>query len=138
MSSKPNALVLFNPAVALDTFEGSPVLADERAASLRERMGVESRFLSPAHYVQTGTPPSIVFFGTDDDLLLGAKFMEKQMHKVGCRFELVTYEGEKHGFFNFGRGDNSKFRDTLARTDQFLVSLGWLAGKPAVESFEFR
>jgi len=64
--------------------------------------------------------------------------MEKQMQKVHCRFELVTYEGEKHGFFNFGRGDNSKFRDTLTRTDQFLVSLGWLSGKPVVESFEFR
>ena len=138
ISSKPNALVLYNPAVALDTFEGSPTLSDERVALLRDRMGVEPRALSPAHHVRAGTPPSIVFFGTDDDLLLGAKFMEKQMQKVHCRFELVTYEGERHGFFNFGRGDNSKFRDTLTRTDQFLESLGWIAGKPAVESFEFR
>ena len=83
-------------------------------------------------------PPTIVFFGTNDDLLLGANFMERQMQKASCRIELVTYEGESHGFFNFGRGDNSKFRDTLSRTDQFLVSLGWLAGKPDVDSFEFR
>ena len=130
VSSKPNALVLFNPAVALDTFEGGPTLAEKQVESLRERMGVESRLLSPAHHVQSAMPPTIIFFGTNDDLLLGAKFMEQQMRKAGCRIELVTYEGEKHGFFNFGRGDNSKFRDTLARTDQFFISLGWLAGKP--------
>lgn len=137
VSSKPNALVLFNPAVALDTFEGSQTIPDKQVASLRERMGVESRSLSPAHHIQADMPPTIVFFGTNDDLLLGAKFMEQQMRRAGCRIELATYEGETHGFFNFGRGDNSKFRDTLMRTDQFLISLGWLVGKPDVDSFDF-
>ena len=137
VSSKPNALVLFNPVVALDTLEGSPTPSDKQVASLQARLGVESRSLSPAHHIQADMPPTIVFFGTNDDLLLGAKFMERQMQKASCRIELVTYEGESHGFFNFGRGDNSKFRDTLLRTDQFLSSLGWLVGKPNVDSFDF-
>lgn len=48
------------------------------------------------------------------------------MKKAGNRCELVGYEGQGHGFFNFGRGDDQYFRETLAAADQFLISLGYL------------
>ena len=42
---------------------------------------------------------------------------------------VVGTEGARHGFFNYGRGDNSDYRATLTATDAFFVSLGWLRSK---------
>jgi hypothetical protein len=57
------------------------------------------------------------------------------MKKAGNRCELVPYESAGHGFFNWGRGLNKNFADTLGRTHRFLVSLGWTKGEPAVADF---
>ena len=48
------------------------------------------------------------------------------MKAKGNRCDLEGYEGQNRGFFNFGRGDGSAFRSTLAKLDAFFVSLGWL------------
>ena len=48
------------------------------------------------------------------------------MKKAGNRCELVGYEGQGHGFFNYGRGDGRYYRETLAAADKFLVSLKYL------------
>jgi acetyl esterase len=50
------------------------------------------------------------------------------MKAAGNRCELVGYDGQPHGFFNFGRKDG-KYAETLAAMDAFLVSLGWLPAK---------
>jgi dienelactone hydrolase len=52
------------------------------------------------------------------------------MKSAGNRCELVAYPGAGHGFFNAGRADDSAYRDTTARMDGFLVSLGWLEQQP--------
>ena len=51
------------------------------------------------------------------------------MQAAGNRCDLVGTEGAPHGFFNYGRGDNAAYRATLAATDAFLVSLGWLRAR---------
>ena len=61
-------------------------------------------------------------------------FVEK-MKKAGNHGELAAYPGEKHGFFNYGRGGNKMFIATMRRTDEFLASLGWLKGTPSIEKF---
>ena len=38
-----------------------------------------------------------------------------------------------HGFFNFGRRDNKMFLATVTRMHEFLGSLGYVKGRPAVE-----
>jgi hypothetical protein len=43
------------------------------------------------------------------------------MKSAGNRCELIGYEGQPHGFFN-----KAKYAETLAATDAFLVSLGYL------------
>jgi len=43
--------------------------------------------------------------------------------------ELRGYEGQPHGFFNYGRGDNRAYESTLRELDRFLVSLGYLEGR---------
>jgi hypothetical protein len=57
------------------------------------------------------------------------------MKAAGNRCELVGFEDQGHGFFNYGRGDNRLFRETLKQADQFLASLGYLSGPPQVEKF---
>lgn len=131
-SSVPNAMVLFNPAITLAPVAGLIEADDPRAAGLEQRMGTDPKNLSPGHHARPALPPSIMFFGTDDNLLAGAKHFHNQMTAAGNRCELVTYEGQKHGFFNFGREQNVYFEKTLDAADRFLVSLGYLSGEPRV------
>jgi hypothetical protein len=56
------------------------------------------------------------------------------MKKAGNRCELVGYEGQTHGFFNFGRGE--KFFETVAEMDRFLASLGYVEGPATVGQFK--
>ena len=55
------------------------------------------------------------------------------MKKAGNRCELVGYEGQAHGFFNYGRGGNEYYEKTVAALDDFLAGLGYLSdgGKAA-------
>ena len=61
-------------------------------------------------------------------------FVEK-MKKAGNQAELAAYPGQKHGFFNYGRGNAKMFLATMKRTDEFLTKLGWLKGKPTIAEF---
>ncbi len=131
VSSAPNALVLFNPVMALGPVPG--MTADpERERNLPQRMGTDPKNLSPAHHIRPALPPSILYFGTADSLLEGARHYQRQATAAGNRCELKLYEGQGHGFFNFGRGNNTHFQQTLTETDRFLASLGYLSGEPRV------
>ena len=113
ISSKPAALVLFNPVI--DT--GPKGYGYSR---LKERY----KEISPVDHVTKATPPTIIFQGDADTTtpVLGARTYNERMEKLGRRCELVEFEGAKHGFFNRGEA----FEKTLADTDAFLTSLGYL------------
>jgi acetyl esterase/lipase len=134
VSSKPNAMLLFNPAVVLAPVDGVTLDA-KRAAALPERMGVEPRALSPYHHVSKGAPPTAIFHGIADKTVpheTVAAFA-KAMQDAGNRCELFSYEDEGHGFFNYGRGRNVMFVTTLKAADKFLASLGYLQGEPTLD-----
>lgn len=116
VSSRPAALVLFNPVI--DT--GPKGYGYER---LKERY----REISPVEHVSQETPPTIIFQGTADTTTPpgGARTFAERMMKLDRRCELVEFDGARHGFFNRGEA----FEQTLARTDAFLTSLGWLAAE---------
>jgi acetyl esterase/lipase len=134
ISAVPNALVLFNPALVLAPVEGQEHPDMARLSDLAERMGVEPERLSPYHHVREGRPPTIVFHGKADTTVpyFTAQLFTEKMQAMGNRCELVGYEGQPHGFFNFGRSDNKYFLDTVAKMDTFLASLGYLEGPPTV------
>ncbi len=123
ISSAPNALALFNPALDL----GAP--------RLREMIGERVLEISPLHHVRKSAPPTIIFHGTADTTVpfKQAEDFCAAMKKHGNRCELMPYEGRAHGFFNYGRGDGQDFHSTLRATDEFLVSLGYLKGAPALK-----
>jgi acetyl esterase/lipase len=131
VSSVPNALALFNPAVVLATVEGLPV-DEAKITSLADRMGVEPKQLSPYHQVQKGAPPTIIFHGKADPTVpyQTVELFTKAMTDAGNKCQLVGYEGQTHGFFNYGRGNNNEYYNkTVAELDKFLVGLGYLKAK---------
>jgi acetyl esterase/lipase len=132
VSAKPNAMVLFNPAMMLAPMAGDAVKGADMLAKLRDQFRGDPAAVSPVHHVKSGQPPAILFFGTNDALLEGARDFERLYKEAGNRCDLKTYEGQGHGFFNFGRGDGRYYRETLREADRFLTSLGWLKGEPTV------
>ena len=119
ISSKPDALVLYNPALGF--------AADTKLPPEQEKL----RDFIAGWKVTAGGPPAILFFGTDDNLLAGARIFVQQMIAAGNRAELYTAAGQKHGFFN-DRGGTPWHAVVLRQTDLFLSSLGFLKGQPAV------
>lgn len=130
ISSVPNALILFNPALQLDNVEGEEPIDPEKLSELRDRIGDDPKKISPCHHVGKGAPPTIIFHGQADTTVpfRTAEVFAEAMQRMGNRCELVGYPGQKHGFFNYGRGEkNEGYQQTLQATDQFLVSLGYLS-----------
>lgn len=135
--SRPDALALFNPACVLAPLDGSPVWPEEKQADLAKRMGVEPEALSPVHHVTSKAPPTIVFHGREDSTVpfSTAEAFAKKMEKAGVACELHGYEGEGHGFFNYGRqpksGEEPAFDRTVAQTQAFFEELQWIAKQSA-------
>ena len=120
ISSKPNALVLFNPAVDLVEF------AKKRSSDERFKRAKE---ISPLQHITKDDPPCIIFHGTADRTVPfdSVERFNAAMKEVGNLCRLVPFEEKGHGFFNYGRDkDNSSFNKTIAETDNFLTSLGFL------------
>lgn len=130
LSAMPNALALFNPALVLAQVDGRDPLPADTMPTLPERMGVAPKALSPYHHVKLGVPPTIIFHGKADPTVpyKSAEQFAEAMQKAGNRCELVGYEDQPHGFFNYGQNENRYFKATLASLDNFLVSLGYLNG----------
>ncbi len=122
VSCVPNALLLFNPVI--DNGPGGYGY---------ERIGAAYKSFSPLHNINKGAPPTIMFLGTADALIPveTAKYYQKVMEKVNSRCELFLYEGQPHGFFNYRNFEYYKI--TVAESDRFLQSIGYLNREPAVE-----
>ena len=125
-----DAMVLFNPAL-------DPLAKPKRTELLG---GAETaRALSPIEQVRPGLPPTIIMHGDADDVVPleeAARFTEA-MTAAGNRCELHAYEGQGHGFFNYFDGSNPMFVETTREVDRFLASLGWLAGEPTIDEYEY-
>jgi acetyl esterase len=114
ISSKPNALVLFNPRT--DT------------AARAEVFGPRWQQASPAHHLGDELPPTVVFHGTADETVPYAEVEKfcadaRNLHN-SC--EVFAYEDATHGFFNPGPDEGKWYRETLLETDRFLMNLGYL------------
>lgn len=127
-STRPNALILFNSHI--DRGPGS-----RGFVRVQEAMGDKWKTISPIHNLYKDFPPTIHFLGTADKNITveSAKKMKAQIEQVGSRCDLHLYDGEEHGFFNYGRKENKYYKLTLLETDRFLQSLGWINGSATLE-----
>ena len=122
ISCVPNALLLFNPVI--DNGPGGYGY---------DRVGETYRSFSPIHNLKKDAPPTVIFLGTEDELIPveTVQYYKTVMEKVGSKCELFIYEGEGHGFFNYSHFDN--YRKTVVESDRFLISLGYLTESPEVD-----
>jgi acetyl esterase/lipase len=129
ISSKPNAMALFNPATVLAPVDGRGPFNLDRVAELTARIGVDPKEISPLHQLKPGAPPTILFHGTGDTTVKfwTAEAFATAMKEAGNRCDLQAYDGQPHGFFNYGRSRNKYYELTTKALDEFLVSLGYLS-----------
>ena len=113
----PNALILFNPVINTMPEGYGYDRLKERAESL-----------SPAHHVRPGLPPTLIFHGTADNTVPYANIIDFQekMEAAGNKCEVMTFEDEGHGFFNYGRKENKYYELTTKRATAFLQELGYI------------
>lgn len=131
ISSVPNGLALFNPALVLAPVRGADPLDAERMAGLAERMGVAPAELSPYHQLRRGLPPTIIFHGQADSTVPfeTAEQYAAKARALGNPCKLIGYPGQEHGFFNHSRGAKGRYEQTLEALDSFLVSIQYLPPK---------
>ncbi|MDP6545355.1 MAG: DUF1080 domain-containing protein [Phycisphaerae bacterium] len=126
VSSRPNAMVLFNP-----------VYDNSKNGYGNERVKDYWKEFSPLHNIDKNTPPAIVFFGSKEKLVKipAMKEFKAKMKALGIKSELTIYEGPGHGFFNYGRDKNKWFLATMTEAHNFLKALGWITGDATVEDY---
>ncbi|MEW4453941.1 alpha/beta hydrolase [Bremerella sp. JC817] len=117
VSTKPNAMILFNPVYNNGKGGWGAGRVKDRVAEF-----------SPAHNISQDDPPHIVFLGSQDKLIpvSTAEDFQKKSQSAGVTSELRIYEGQGHGFFNHGRDKNRWYNETVSEMDKFLTSLGWI------------
>ncbi|HET9385811.1 MAG TPA: alpha/beta hydrolase [Gemmatimonadales bacterium] len=129
VSSKPSALVLFNPAVDTTSENGARIGGTVRD-TLGARFGDRGRDGSPIHHLSPRLPPTIVLHGKADTTVPYADVERfcSEMTKFGNDCQLVGYDGATHGFFNPRNDDGKWYRATLLEADRFLTQIGYLKG----------
>jgi acetyl esterase len=121
-SSRPDALVLFNPV-----FDNGPM------GYGHEQVRDYWQAFSPLHNIDDTTPPTVVFLGTNDVLIPveTAQTYKRLMEEQGRRCDLHLYDGQHHGFFNYA--NREYYTITVIEMDRFLASLGYLQGEPTLQ-----
>jgi acetyl esterase/lipase len=118
VSCRANALILFNPVLRFGPQLLKKIDGDEEVG----------KAISPILHLAKDSPPTLLFFGTEDWLFRQGEEFVKRSKELGHRGELFTAEKQPHGFFQ-----RSPWREkTLHRADEFLISLGYLQGKPTI------
>ncbi len=123
-SSKPNAMVLFNPVLST----GTNGYGYNRVKDYWEE-------ISPIHNINKKIPSTVLFFGTDDKHIPVALVnnYKNKLKEKGVRCDLHFYEGQPHGFFNYKKNNGKYYYKTVIEMDKFLESLGYIKGKPTLK-----
>jgi acetyl esterase/lipase len=133
-SSRPNAMVLFNPAVQLAPRAGEDGVRTDAAERIAARTGGRSKEISPIHQVGENEPTTLILHGVADTTVpfSTVRRFGELMREKGNRCEVVGFKDQKHGFFNARGGDEKNYVATTRLMDEFFVSLGWLKGEPTL------
>ena len=86
----------------------------------------------PSRVEAPAVPPTSTDENPQGTFLLADVYRELSV-KAGNDCTMVSYEGQGHGFFNFGRSENKYFVSTVRALDRFLASLGYLEGDASID-----
>ena len=119
---RPNALVLFNPALILAPFNGNDFGVKYRLTA--EFVGVEPKAVSPIHHLSADSPPTWIGHGTKDSLIPieTARAFRDEMKKEGGTCVFMEAEGMPHAFHY----RDPWFTKSMENIEKFFQGLGWL------------
>ena len=128
VSSKPNALVLYNPVLDTGPDAWGYYSFLRRMDSKMTINPIEG---SPLHGISKDSPPTIILTGTNDKIVSVEMISryKKKMESFNVRCDVIFYDGAEHSFFNKGED----FIDTLLKSDLFLKSNWYLSGEPTIK-----
>lgn len=140
-SSKPDAMLLYNPIVDMTEDDwiryavGGESLSNKKSPRPSSPEDVaRARALSPVFHVTAGQPPAIVLHGRADHVVkVGqAERFAVASRAADSRCDLVIYEDNiGHAFVLAGyKYPEPVVVEAIRAGDGFLVSLGWLNGRP--------
>lgn len=143
VSSRPNAMLLYNPIVDMTEGDwiryavGGEALANKKSPLPAAPGDVAlARSLSPVFHIRAGQIPSIILHGRADRIVAvsQAERFATATRAVGSRCDLVIHENDiGHAFVLAGyRYPEPVVVEAIRAADQFLVSLGWLRGDPSL------
>ncbi|NQX01862.1 alpha/beta hydrolase [bacterium] len=143
VSSRPNAMLLYNPIVDMTEGDwiryavGGEALANKKSPLPAAPGQVAlARSLSPIFHIRAGQVPSIILHGRADSIVSvnQAERFAAATRVIGSRCELVIYEKNiGHAFVLAGyRYPEPVVVEAIRAGDHFLVSLGWLDGDPSL------
>jgi acetyl esterase len=127
ISPIPNALILFNPVIST-YIKGYGI----------EKLGEHAKAASPLHQLEPGLPPTLIFHGTDDELVSieSIRAFTEKAKKLGDECILMEFTGRGHGFFNKQGDDTKDYWATVLETEKFLINRKFLPSKLANDSKE--
>ena len=128
VSSKPNALVLYNPVLDTGPDAWGYYSFLRRMDGKMIKNPIDG---SPFHGITKDSPPTIILTGTNDKIVSVEMISryKKKMESFNVRCDVIFYDGAEHSFFNKGED----FIDTLLKSDLFLKSNWYLEGNPTVK-----
>jgi acetyl esterase len=128
VSSRPNLMVLFNPA--FDIHSRTRLIVNDIPGHLRELLPKclapteeLGRALDIASHLTADVPPMWVWYGTADPIYRFAHGFLTRARELECRMDLLLTEGADHGDFN---DYMPTYRETLAGMTTFLEHAGYL------------
>ncbi len=118
ISSRPNAVVLYNP-----------VINNGPGGYGYQLFGNDYKKISPFHNILKGAAPTLIMSGTEDKIVPVhvIKSYQEKMIALGNKCQVHLYEGQAHGFFRFNpKKKMDSYKGTLRDVEIFLNSLGYI------------
>lgn len=118
ISSRPNAVVLYNPVINNGPEGYGYKLFDN-----------DYKKISPFHNIAKGAAPTLIMSGIEDKIVPVhiIKSYQEKMIAFGNKCQVHLYEGQTHGFFRFNpKKDMTNYNGTLRDVEIFLNSLGYI------------
>lgn len=115
ISSKPNALLLYNPALDLTWKEDTT-----------KRFRGKAYLISPNQNIRVGIPPTLIMVGDKDTAtpLKYALAFEKKMKDFANKSKVISYAGQGHGFFNAKNPE--MYKKTIEDSEAFMKEIKFL------------
>ena len=146
VNAVPNAVILYNPCVNMgvfphikNLFEKPIVLSPQSADTLSFLQKNEDQIkkLSPLYQIKKNNTQALLLHGLNDKVIYPEQSEQftNEMNKKGNKARIILLPETRHAFVvPHYTASEDKVVNAVIEADQFLISLGYLSGKPNLVS----